>query len=44
MGPNGSGKYFGFGTAGRADYEVTEGSVEFRAGTCWNSRRKKELL
>ncbi len=41
MGPNGSGKSTLSATlAGREDYEVTGGRVEFKAKTCSNSLRK----
>ena len=41
MGPNGSGKSTLSATlAGREDYEVTSGSVEFNGKICWRCRRK----
>ncbi len=39
MGPNGSGKStLASVLAGKADYEVLGGSVEFLGKTCWNWR------
>ena len=40
MGPNGSGKVRFRPPAGREDYEVTGGRVEFKGKTCSNSLRK----